>query len=329
MTEIYKNIYVGSLEEAFNNKIISKVGSILNVAKDLNIPERVDHNYLHLGINDDDPSENIIDIVEHCIDFITVNIKKGVLIHCLEGKSRSICIALIYLNIWENKNIDYMIEEISQLRKVDIYPLYLKQIKEYSKTDKYRKLKNQATEMNSIIKRLNRVKRMSKEERENNVFNDCKIWLYNYMKTNDLTFNQIFTIMGINDDEKNNSKHILLYGIYNNEFNDPGTDKYIFLNKLIQLKQDVENSTVLLNIIKDNLKERIETISILYEKELKEYDITTIELVSENPYEVLFYTNENKRDELNKLIDIVKKIFIIDNIIPIIDKNNINFWVYC
>lgn len=132
MTEIYKNLYVGSLEDAFDDNILKNVQSILNVASELNIPERINHNYLHLGINDDDLTENICKIIPQCLNFIHENINKGILIHCLEGKSRSICIAIIYLKIYKKINIDYNIEYIKNKRDIDIFPLYLKQIKSYN-----------------------------------------------------------------------------------------------------------------------------------------------------------------------------------------------------
>src|SRR5437899_224538 len=123
MTEIYKNLYIGSLEDAFDENIIKNVHSILNVAKELNIPERVNHNYLHLGINDDDYTEDITTILPKSLEFIHQNISNGVLIHCLEGKSRSVCVALIYLKIYEKKNISEMITYISSIREIDIFPL--------------------------------------------------------------------------------------------------------------------------------------------------------------------------------------------------------------
>lgn len=102
------------------------------MVSELNIPERVDHNYLSIGINDDDPLDDIIRIVPECMNFIHDNISSGVLVHCLEGKSRSVCIVLLYLKLYHNIDIDESVITLAKHRDVDIYPLYLSQIKLYS-----------------------------------------------------------------------------------------------------------------------------------------------------------------------------------------------------
>jgi protein-tyrosine phosphatase len=131
MTEIFNNLYVASIEEAFDENIIKNVKSILNVASDLNIPERAEHNYLWCGIEDDTSTDNMLYIVEPCLEFIHKNIDKGVLIHCLEGKSRSVCIAILYLKLYQKINIDDSICLLKTKRNIDIYPLYLEQIKDF------------------------------------------------------------------------------------------------------------------------------------------------------------------------------------------------------
>jgi len=127
--EVYPNLYISSFYDSFDDIVMSKVGTILNVASDLNIKFRPNHKYLHCGILDDNLEEDIISILPKCMKFINSNIDNGVLIHCLEGKSRSVCVALCYLSIYKNVNIHNFLCEFND--KIDIFPLYLKQSKKY------------------------------------------------------------------------------------------------------------------------------------------------------------------------------------------------------
>lgn len=151
-TKLYDGLYVGSLDDAFgkgtdHDPCLSEVTHILNVALELNIPERVDHAYLWLGVVDDpcpktiDESSTQIDndirvILPRCLEFIDTARKNGgvVLVHCLEGVSRSICVCLAYLCLYVFKN-DHPFQVLKYMKSVrpesDPWELYIEQIEEF------------------------------------------------------------------------------------------------------------------------------------------------------------------------------------------------------
>jgi protein-tyrosine phosphatase len=87
MTQITQNIFIGSLEDAFNDDCIKNVTHIINVAKELHLLNRIGHEYIKYGVNDDDKNENITNILSQCVEWIDNCISNNgkVLIHCLEG----------------------------------------------------------------------------------------------------------------------------------------------------------------------------------------------------------------------------------------------------
>jgi protein-tyrosine phosphatase len=135
MSKVFDNIYVGSLEDAYNYDIICNVTHILNVADELILLDRVDHKYLKFGVNDDDEYEDITRIFDSCINWIheAINVDGGsVLIHCLEGKSRSVCVSIAYLCTKCNFNFEDSLNHITSMRPcIDIFPLYLEQTIHY------------------------------------------------------------------------------------------------------------------------------------------------------------------------------------------------------
>jgi protein-tyrosine phosphatase len=145
MSKILNNIYVGSLEDAYNYDIICNVTHILNVADELILLNRVDHKYLKFGVNDDDEHEDITRIFDNCINWIddAINVYGGsVLIHCLEGKSRSVCVCLSYMCIKCSFTIENALNHIKTARScIDIFPLYLEQTIRYINKQKSPKRK--------------------------------------------------------------------------------------------------------------------------------------------------------------------------------------------
>jgi len=134
MNSISKVLYVGSLDDAYNEHIISNVTHILNVADEIDINQRINHNYIKCACSDDDPNENIQRIIPECIEWIHNSIQTNgiVLVHCLEGKSRSVCVCIAYLCLKDNWDFDQAYNHIKNIRPIiDIYPLYLQQVREY------------------------------------------------------------------------------------------------------------------------------------------------------------------------------------------------------
>ncbi len=111
MTLVSRGLLVGSVDQAFDQSILKKasVTHILNVASELHFNNRVDMVYQKTGIDDDALDGNIQLILESSLDYIHSAITNNgvVLVHCLEGKSRSVCVALAYIvTVSTNKSWD-------------------------------------------------------------------------------------------------------------------------------------------------------------------------------------------------------------------------------
>lgn len=136
MSKIIDNLYVAGAEETFKNEDLKlQVSHFLNVASEVMISGRVDHEYKKIGIEDDDENSDIRTILSDCIDWIDEVITKGgsVCVHCLEGKSRSVCVCIAYLCIKQNWDFNEACEWLKNKRPtIDIYPLYYQQVKMYT-----------------------------------------------------------------------------------------------------------------------------------------------------------------------------------------------------
>lgn len=135
MTQITSNLWVGSLDDAFDPAIIKNVTHILNVASELEILPRLHHKYIKIAVNDDDKNTDITTILDECIDWITQahNEDNGtVLVHCLEGKSRSVCVCLAYMCVRLGMSFQDALDLIKTKRPIiDIFPLYQRQLEDY------------------------------------------------------------------------------------------------------------------------------------------------------------------------------------------------------
>ncbi len=135
MSKILDNLYVAGIEETYKDENLkSHVTHFLNVASELMITSRVDHQYKKIGINDDDINSDIRVILLDCINWIDSVITEGgvVCVHCLEGKSRSVCVCIAYLCLKHNWDFYEAYEWIKIQRPIiDIYPLYYQQLKMY------------------------------------------------------------------------------------------------------------------------------------------------------------------------------------------------------
>lgn len=132
MSKVLETLYVGSLDEAFDEDVLSNVHAILNVASELDLLPRLNHEYKKININDDDPTEDIRKHTTEAIEWMDTQIKKGnkVLVHCLEGRSRSVCICIAYLIKKQGYTYENAVERLRRCAKYyDPYPLYLEQLK--------------------------------------------------------------------------------------------------------------------------------------------------------------------------------------------------------
>lgn len=136
MTRVLQNLIIGGLEEAFDQQLLDayKVTHILNVASECNIKERVDFCYTKIAIEDDSVNHDISVILPHCMEFIKCSHRGGgvVFIHCLEGKSRSVCVALVYMVLECGFSFEDAYKTIENKRSIiDVFPLYLQQARNF------------------------------------------------------------------------------------------------------------------------------------------------------------------------------------------------------
>lgn len=135
MTQITSNLWVGSLDDAYNTSIVNNVSHILNVASELNLLPRINHKYTKIAVNDDDENTDICSIFDECIDWISHahNEDNGtVFIHCLEGKSRSVCVCLAYMCLKLGMTFNDALALVKSKRPIiDIFPLYQSQLIDY------------------------------------------------------------------------------------------------------------------------------------------------------------------------------------------------------
>lgn len=128
-------MYVAGVDETYRNTDLkSAVTHFLNVASEVDIHERVDHGYRKIAINDDDINCDIRSILLDCINYIDMVVNEGgsVCVHCLEGKSRSVCVCIAYMCCKLGWDFDEALKWVEKQRPcVDIFPLYLRQLRMY------------------------------------------------------------------------------------------------------------------------------------------------------------------------------------------------------
>jgi len=137
------NLFVGSLEESYDTSFLDEhqIDSIVNVDDEINISERVGRNYKKFaGIVDDDHNSDISTILPDAIRYIEREHadNRTILVHCLEGKSRSVCVVISYLVCVKKCPWTTALEIVYLARpQHDIYDLFLEQTKVFcEKIDK-------------------------------------------------------------------------------------------------------------------------------------------------------------------------------------------------
>jgi hypothetical protein len=159
MSQILPNLYVGSLDDAFDEEFIKDIDVIVNVASELVLIPRINHEYKYFPLNDDDPRENILRVLGitdlknplkginkgvNLVEYIrsAINNKKRVLVHCLEGRSRSVVVCILYLikvhKLKMEDAISIVVNRNKNGTKNDIYPEYLNQVKYYVSNQLFR-----------------------------------------------------------------------------------------------------------------------------------------------------------------------------------------------
>lgn len=134
MSFITDNLCVASFDEAYDDHVKNNVTHFLNVASEIMVSSRANHDYKKIGIADDDINSDIRSILPDAMNWIEQAItKRGIVcVHCWEGKSRSVIVCIAYLCIKENWDYNYTLNYIRGIRpEIDIYPPYLQQLRMY------------------------------------------------------------------------------------------------------------------------------------------------------------------------------------------------------
>jgi len=150
MTEIVPGrLVLGSFEESFDVAgVLQKYGvtHVLNVAEECEVTggHRVGLEYRKYGMRDDDPTEDITDALARCHAFMRDVLAERdavVMVHCLEGVSRSACVVAAHLSVVRGLTFDEAMDGlVKRLRLgVDPFPEYARQAREFSATERLRR----------------------------------------------------------------------------------------------------------------------------------------------------------------------------------------------
>ena len=136
MDYICDNIFLGDSIVASNETYLKEnnISAVVNCAKDF-ISNYIEIKFLELSLYDD-TIELIIPKFEVAYKFIKEYSDNNILIHCLQGKSRSVSLVVFYLMKEKGWDYDTCIKFIKE-RRPSISPNigYVEQLKEYY--DKY------------------------------------------------------------------------------------------------------------------------------------------------------------------------------------------------
>ena len=139
LTEIIDNIYIGSYANAKDKEELDKnnIKYILNCASECNNLFEDKIKYLKLDIKDQNDFP-INDFFEKGTNFIheSLNNKDGnILIHCMQGKSRSTTLLMAYLIKYKKEDTNSAYKIIKAKRKLTMPNLgFMYKLREYEKT---------------------------------------------------------------------------------------------------------------------------------------------------------------------------------------------------
>ena len=133
-SEIADGLLLASFEESFDRAALAAHGvtHVLNVADECVVSCRVDLTYAKFGaIRDDCADDDISAILPDCIAFIDSR-RGSIVVHCLEGRSRSACVVLAYLVTRRGMTWDDALDRIARARPaVDVFPPFLEQTRRW------------------------------------------------------------------------------------------------------------------------------------------------------------------------------------------------------
>jgi protein-tyrosine phosphatase len=141
MTCITSNLWIGSIESVYDSAVLEQVTHILNVAEEMHLLNKSQtHEYTKISIKDDDKHSDIRTILPDCIVWMheVIASEKGkVLVSCLAGESRCICVAIAYLCMKCGMSFDQAYKLVcDKCSNICIYPRYLSQVQQFLKNNK-------------------------------------------------------------------------------------------------------------------------------------------------------------------------------------------------
>jgi protein-tyrosine phosphatase len=133
---VVQNLYIGDYLMSINYEALTRksITHILICAEELSPRFPESFNYKKLMI-DDDPNYPIRHYFEEAFEFISTGLKKGaVLVHCAQGRSRSVSIILMYLMRSKRLTLKKALLYLKERHKyADPNPGFLIQLKQYQK----------------------------------------------------------------------------------------------------------------------------------------------------------------------------------------------------
>lgn len=131
-SEILPNIYLGNRDNAFNERVVQNLG-ITHILS-LNKGAHYDHGISQLNFPiDDDVSEDIIYAYGAVKPFLYDAYGSGkLLLHCDQGKSRSVAILILFLNEKLGMTFEDLLEFIQKQRRIaKPNPGFVEQVRKY------------------------------------------------------------------------------------------------------------------------------------------------------------------------------------------------------
>jgi protein-tyrosine phosphatase len=136
----YGVLAFGSVDDAFDDVLFRdwNVQACINVAEELDLCPRVACQSYKQGVRDDDDTEDILRLLPDTLAIISRHhtLGQAVFVHCLEGKSRSVCVVLAYLSSRCGMTIDEALKRVTIANtKIDVYPKYLQQLRAWESAE--------------------------------------------------------------------------------------------------------------------------------------------------------------------------------------------------
>ncbi len=132
MIQFTHNLWVGNSNDA----MIADVGCILNVAKDLRgVHGWPKVQYIQVGLVDGPGNPHHLYYAAVMALDTLMNTGNKVLVHCHEGKSRSVTVALMYMNLTYQRTLSELIEIVEERTGITLSSIHQAHYKVFDTMD--------------------------------------------------------------------------------------------------------------------------------------------------------------------------------------------------